>query len=59
MIAIRYLLIPQINAARDAMTGGNREAKARFDRLHRLSVMLNLIEMVTLAAVIVLLLRSQ
>lgn len=52
MIAVRIYLIPMINDARDAMTGGNKNAKSRFDRLHRVSVIVNVLEMVVLVAAI-------
>ena len=45
-------LMPHINAARDASPGGNGLA-ARFGRLHRLSVVINAIQMVAVLAVFV------
>lgn len=52
MIAVRYALIPRINAARDAWTGGDAAAKATFDRLHRVSVLVNVAEMAVFVFVI-------
>lgn len=44
-IFARQALMPMINAARDAWTGGEAEAKPRFDRLHGLSVVLNFVQL--------------
>ena len=55
MIGVRVLLIPMINAARDAMLADGGNSKARFDGLHRMSVILNVVEMAALVAAIVLL----
>ena len=48
MLAIRYGAIPIINEARDEMLAGMTASKLRFDRWHRATVVLNLIEMVCL-----------
>jgi len=56
MIAVRYLAIPRINAARDASLAGDAAAKTRFDQLHRATVLINLAEMLALAAVLIALL---
>ena len=37
----RQILMPKINRARDAMLAGDTEAGPRFNRLHRLSVVIN------------------
>lgn len=51
----RQVLMPRINDARDGMNAGD-EAKGRtFDRLHRLSVIVNLGQMIALAIVVVML----
>ncbi|MEM9393493.1 MAG: DUF4149 domain-containing protein [Pseudomonadota bacterium] len=44
-IVARQILMPMINSARDAWTGGAAEAKRRFDMLHGLSVALNFVQM--------------
>lgn len=44
-IYARQILMPQINAARDLQSKGAFEAKARFSRLHSLSVALNFIQL--------------
>lgn len=58
MLAVRYLAIPVVNTARDEMLAGLEGAKTRFDRWHRLTVVVNLAEMAALVAGIVLLLRA-
>ncbi len=44
-LLVRQLLVPAINAARDAQLAGDRAAKARFDRGHRLSVVINMAQL--------------
>ncbi|MEO1694439.1 MAG: DUF4149 domain-containing protein [Pseudomonadota bacterium] len=56
MIGVKYALIPKINDARDRWVGGSQAAKAEFDRGHRLSVVINVVEMVALIIAIVILL---
>ena len=51
---VRQSLVPRINALRDAELGGDDAAGARFARLHRLSVVINMIQ---LAALLFLLVR--
>lgn len=41
----RQILMPQVNTARDAMLQNNEEHSPAFDRLHKLSVQLNVFEM--------------
>ena len=41
----RQILMPKVNAARDAMREKNAEHSPAFDRLHKLSVQLNVFEM--------------
>ena len=49
----RYVLLPVINRSRDAGQAGDVAAKMRFDRLHRLSVGVNLVQMLAVLAVLV------
>ena len=46
---VRQWLLPRINAARDAQLSGDTEAGRRFDRDHKLSVGINLLQLVLLA----------
>jgi hypothetical protein len=46
----RQVLMPKINAARDAQLGGAGEAGVRFDRLHRRSVLVNALQLLLLLA---------
>ena len=45
---VRQWLLPRINAARDAQLAGNVEAGRRFDRDHKLSVGINLLQLLLL-----------
>lgn len=47
----RQGLMPRINSARDASLAGDRDAASRFDRLHRVSVLINGFQLVTLLAI--------
>ena len=47
----RQILIPKINASRDAQLAGDETAKIRFERLHRLSVIINGAQIITAMAV--------
>lgn len=47
----RQFLVPKINAARDASLRGDVAAKARFDRLHRSSVVINALQLLILLAI--------
>jgi len=58
MIGVTWGLIPVINDARDRMMAGDVAAKARFASTHRMSVVINLLEMIVLAVVIAMLLRA-
>jgi len=51
---VRQSLVPRINALRDAELGGDNAAAVQFARLHRLSVVINMIQ---LAALFLLLVR--
>ena len=42
LVALRILVMPAVNNARNAMTAGNALAKATFARWHRLSVVVNI-----------------
>ncbi|MEQ8604219.1 MAG: DUF4149 domain-containing protein [Marivibrio sp.] len=48
----RFVLVDRINAARDADLAGEAGAKSRFTWLHRLSVLINLAQMIALLALI-------
>lgn len=58
MVGVAVWMIPIINASRDHMIAGVAGAKADFDRWHRASVVVNMIEMAGLACAIALLLRG-
>ena len=47
----RQGLMPQINRARDAASAGDREASSRFQALHRLSVLINGLQLAILLVV--------
>ena len=49
---LRQVLMPTINRLSDAAQGGDADAGRRFDRLHRLSVAANLLQMVVVAVVL-------
>jgi len=48
---VRQWLLPRINAARDAQLAGDIEAGRRFDRDHKLSVGINLLQLILLAGI--------
>lgn len=57
-VVVMLLLMPRINAARDAsLAGGGREHRSaqarRFTGLHRLSVVINFVQMLAVLAVLV------
>jgi hypothetical protein len=52
-IGVRQLLLPPINRARDGRAAGDPTAAVRFGRLHRISVFINLAQMIALIAVFV------
>ncbi|HLG83200.1 MAG TPA: DUF4149 domain-containing protein [Bradyrhizobium sp.] len=58
MLGVAVWMIPIINAARDRMISGRAGAKTEFDKWHRASVLINMLEMVGLACAIVQLLRG-
>lgn len=49
-IIARQVLMPVINTARDQMLNGDSSAKTRFRRLHGVSVLINLVQMLILIA---------
>ena len=49
---LRQWLMPSINGLSDAAQAGDGEAKRLFDRMHRLSVVANLLQMVAAGAVL-------
>ena len=50
---VRQSLVPRINALRDAELGGDDAAGARFAQLHRLSVVINMIQLAALLFLLV------
>lgn len=48
---VRQQLLPRINTARDAQLAGDAEAGRRFDRDHKLSVGINLLQLVLLVGI--------
>ena len=48
---IRQWLLPRINTARDAQLAGDTEAGRRFDRDHKLSVGINMVQLVLLVGI--------
>lgn len=49
---VRQSLVPRINNARDAQLSGDSEAGARFDRGHKLSVTINMVQLVGLVVIL-------
>jgi hypothetical protein len=50
---VRQWLLPRINAARDAQLAGAETAGRRFDRDHKLSVVINIVQLLVLVAMLV------
>lgn len=50
---LRQSLVPTINRLRDAQVGGDRAAGVRFDRLHKASVIVNMVQLVAAMGVLV------
>ncbi|MEM9388201.1 MAG: DUF4149 domain-containing protein [Pseudomonadota bacterium] len=48
-LLVRQLLVPLINAARDAQLAGDTQAGARFQRGHRVSVVINMAQLIFVA----------
>ena len=49
----RFVLLPIINRNRDAGQAGDRTAKKRFDAMHRVSVIVNMAQMLAVLVVLV------
>ena len=49
---VRQSLVPRINDARDAQLAGDTDAAAKFDRGHKLSVAINMLQLVGLIAIL-------
>ena len=58
-VTARQLLMPRINAARDAELAGDADAGQRFKRLHRLSVLINGAQWLAVFAALWMLIRLQ
>lgn len=54
----RQVLMPKINRLRERMSGGSEEARATFDRLHRVSVGINLLQLFAAALALAIVLAS-
>ena len=54
----RQVLMPMINELRDRALGGDADADSQFNQMHRLSVIINLVQLIAVTFVLVLLLRS-
>ncbi len=50
---LRQVVMPRVNAARDAELGGDAQAKARFQALHRTSVVVNVAQLLLAGLVVV------
>ena len=53
----RQLLMPRINRLRDQAKGGDTRAENRFNQLHRLSVVINMVQLIGVTLVLILLVR--
>ena len=49
---VRQSLVPRINDVRDAQLAGDVDTGAKFDRGHRLSVAINMLQLVGLIAIL-------
>ncbi len=54
----RQVLMPKINQQRDQAAAGDTAAGKRFDQLHRLSVIINMVQLVGVTLVLILLARG-
>ncbi len=54
-LGVRQILVPRINEAKEGRAAGDEAATARFARLHRMSVLINLAQMIALIVVLMLL----
>lgn len=57
-VIARQSLMPSINRARDAILAGEPAAEKRFSRLHRLSVWINALQIITIGVVLARLIPS-
>jgi hypothetical protein len=57
-IIARQHLMPRINRARDAVLAGDSAAERRFSRLHRVSVWINAVQIITVGIVLARLIPS-
>ena len=48
---VKQFLLPKINAARDAELAGDASAGASFNTMHRLSVVINMVQLLALLAI--------
>ena len=48
---VKQSLLPKINAARDAELAGDASAGASFNSMHRLSVIINMVQLLALLAI--------
>ena len=49
---VKQSLLPKINAARDAELAGDASAGASFNTMHRLSVVINMVQLLALLAIV-------
>ena len=54
----RQLLMPMINGYRDRATAGDNAAEHRFNQLHRVSVVINMVQLAGVTLVLILLARA-
>ncbi len=52
-VVLRQVVMPRVNAARDAELAGDTQAKSRFQMLHRFSVAVNLTQLLLAGVVVV------
>jgi hypothetical protein len=53
----RQVLMPRINRLRDQARGGDTRADSQFNQLHRLSVVINMVQLIGVTLVLILLAR--
>ena len=58
-VVARQWLMPQINKARDAATAGDSKQSDRFNRLHRVSVVINAMQLLLCTTVLIRLVYAQ
>ncbi len=52
-IISRQILMPNINKTRDAMLSGQEAEESKFNKLHRLSVIINFVQIIVVFAVLI------